>query len=47
MYELKTSEVLMVCQQLVLTAFRYPNLSEATNRPKKGKTIPPPPGLEL
>ena len=37
-----TSEVLMVCQQLVLTAFRYPNLSEIIN----GKNIPPPPGLE-
>ena len=28
MYELKSFEVLMVCQQLVLTTFRYPNLSE-------------------
>ena len=36
-------EVLTVCQQLVLTAFRYPNLSETTNGPKKGKNIPPPP----
>ena len=36
----------MVCQQLVLTAFRYPNLSEATNGPDKGKNIPPLPGLE-
>ena len=42
MHELKTSEVLMVCQQHVLTAFRYPNLSETTNGPKKVKTIPPP-----
>ena len=29
--ELETSEVLTVCQQLVLTAIRYPNLSETTN----------------
>ena len=41
-----TSEVLTVCQQLMLTAFRYPNLSEIINGPKKGKNIPPPPGLE-
>ena len=41
-----TSEVLTVCQQLVLTAFRYPNLSEIINGPKKGKNIPLPPGLE-
>ena len=27
-HKLKTSEVLTVCQQLVLTAFRYPNLNE-------------------
>ena len=26
--------------------FRYPNLSEITNGPKKGKNIPPPPELE-
>ena len=32
-YELKTSKVLTVCQQLVLTAFRYPNLSKTTNGP--------------
>ena len=43
---METSEVLTVCQQLVLTTSRYPNLSETTNGPKKGKNIPPPPGLE-
>ena len=41
-----TSEVLTVCQQLVLTAFRYPNLSEIINGPKKEKNIPTPPGLQ-
>ena len=35
-----TSEVLTVCRQLVLTAFRYPNLSEIIYGPKKGKNIP-------
>ena len=35
--ELKTSEVLTVCQQLVLTPFRYPNLSETTNGQRKEK----------
>ena len=30
MYELKTSGVLTVCQQLVLTAFKYPNQSDVT-----------------
>ena len=43
---MKTSEVPTVCQQLVLTAFKYPNLTETNNGPKKGKNIPPPPGLE-
>ena len=42
---MKTSEVPTVCQQLVLTAFKYPNLTETNNGPKKGKNIPPPPGL--
>ena len=41
-----TSEVLTVYQQLVLIDFRYPNLSETINGRKKGKDIPPPPGLE-
>ena len=39
-YELNTSKVLTVCQQLVLTAFRYPNLSETTNASKKRRTYP-------
>ena len=36
-YELETSEVLMVCQQLVLRAFRYSYLNETTNGLKEGK----------
>ena len=31
----------------MLTALRYPNTSEIANGPKKGKNIPPPPGLEV
>ena len=31
-----TSEVLTVYQQHVITAFRYPNLSEIINGPNKG-----------
>ena len=51
-YELKTMNWLKDfwstdgLQQLVLTAFKYPNLTETINGPKKGKNIPPPPGLE-
>ena len=29
----------MVCQRLMLTAFRYPNLSEVTNGQKEGNNI--------
>ena len=43
--ELKTFEVLTVCQQLVLTVFRYPNLTETTMGRTKEK-IPPPLGLD-
>ena len=32
--------------QHVLTAFKYPSLSEIINEPNKGINIPPPPGLE-
>ena len=35
MYKLKISEVLMVSQKLVLTAFRYPNLSELMGQRKE------------
>ena len=38
--ELKVSEMQTVWQQLVLTALRYPNLSETINGQKKGKNTP-------